>query len=253
MRLKVNFIQHYKGITERFIDDNTINPNEIALYHALFSIWNQLGFQDEFTIYRDQLKIMAGISSNNTYSKTLQSLHNKGYIKYTPSQNWHKGSKVMLLKIDTNGDTNDDTNDDTIADTNDDTNGGQHAIPMVIPMVIPMDDTYHKHINKETLNPETLKTPSNLQTPKEDGLGNGIYFCKDGRTFDLNNINYSKWRDNDGFEFLQSIGKIVGLKGTNLPGLHDAVKHLIETDHKIGDLKKFFITMLTNHLKDCGL
>ena len=238
MRLKVNFIQHYKGITERFIDDNTINPNEIALYHALFSIWNQLGFQDEFTIYRDQLKIMAGISSNNTYSKTLQSLHNKGYIKYTPSQNWHKGSKVMLLKIDTNGDTNDDTN------------GGQHAIPMVIPMVIPMDDTYHKHINKETSKHKNIKTP---QTSKEDGSWNEIYFCKDGRTFDLNNINYSKWRDNDGFEFLQSIGKIVGLKGTNLPGLHDAVKHLIETDHKIGDLKKFFITMLTNHLKDCGL
>jgi len=249
MRQKVNFIQHYKGITERFIDDNTINPNEIALYHALFSIWNQLGFQDEFTIYRDQLKIMAGISSNNTYSKTLQSLHNKGYIKYTPSQNWHKGSKVMLLKIDTNGDTNDDTNGDTIADTNDDTNGGQHAIPMVIPM----DDTYHKHINKETSNPETLKTPSNPQTPKEDESGNGIYFCKDGRQLDLNNIKSSKWRDNDGFEFLKSIGQIVGLNGTDLPGFHDAVKHLIETDHKIGDHKKFFIKMITNHLKDCGL
>ncbi len=249
MRQKVNFIQHYKGITERFIDDNTINPNEIALYHALFSIWNQLGFQDEFTIYRDQLKIMAGISSNNTYSKTLQSLHNKGYIKYTPSQNWHKGSKVMLLKIDTNGDTNDDTNGDTIADTNDDTNGGQHAIPMVIPM----DDTYHKHINKETSNPETLKTPSNPQTPKEDESGNGIYFCKDGRQLDLNNIKSSKWKDNDGFEFLKSIGQIVGLNGTDLPGFHDAVKHLIETDHKIGDHKKFFIKMLTNHLKDCGL
>ena len=249
MRQKVNFIQHYKGITERFIDDNTINPNEIALYHALFSIWNQLGFQDEFTIYRDQLKIMAGISSNNTYSKTLQSLHNKGYIKYTPSQNWHKGSKVMLLKIDTNGDTNDDTIADTIADTNDDTNGGQHAIPMVIPM----DDTYHKHINKETSNPETLKTPSNPQTPKEDESGNGIYFCKDGRQLDLNNIKSSKWRDNDGFEFLKSIGQIVGLNGTDLPGFHDAVKHLIETDHKIGDHKKFFIKMITNHLKDCGL
>ncbi|HMT71845.1 MAG TPA: hypothetical protein PKD16_16880, partial [Saprospiraceae bacterium] len=146
-----------------------------------------------------------------------------------------------------------DTNDDTIADTNDDTNGGQHAIPMVIPMVIPMDDTYHKHINKETLNPETLKTPSNLQTPKEDGLGNGIYFCKDGRQLDLNNIKSSKWKDNDGFEFLKSIGQIVGLNGTDLPGFHDAVKHLIETDHKIGDHKKFFIKMLTNHLKDCGL
>jgi len=195
MRQKVNFIQHFKGITERFIDDNNINPNEIALYHSLFFIWNQLGFQDEFTIYRDQLKIMSGISSNNTYSKTLQSLHTKGYIKYTPSQNWHKGSKVMLLKIDTNEDTNGDTNGDTIADTNDNTNGGQHAIPMEIPM----DDTYHKHINKETSKHETFKNHQNQQTTVGENF-----------KYDFSKINWNSWDVENG-GFLTQIRDTIGL------------------------------------------
>lgn len=95
--------------------------------------------------------------------------------------------------------------------------------------------------------------PPNPQTTKEDGGQNGIYFCKDGRQIDLNNIKSSRWKENEGSEFLKSVGQIVGLKGTNLVGLQDAVKYLIETDHKVGDHKKFFIKMITNHLKDCGL
>ena len=248
MKQKVNFIQHFKH-SWALLEEKNASPFHKSMYVALFMIWNDCGFEETLSVNRHELMSCSSIGSLNTYTKVLRELDDMGLIKYEPSFKSWLGSKIHLYTFDKGGVQEVDRND-TASDKGTDKGSSKGTDKGGVQEVVPYLNSLNL-LNKET--EETLKTPSNPQTPKEDESGNGIYFCKDGRQLDLNNIKSSKWRDNDGFEFLKSIGQIVGLNGTDLPGFHDAVKHLIETDHKIGDHKKFFIKMLTNHLKDCGL
>jgi len=68
---------------------------------ALFQIWNITRFPDEFFIIRDEVMKFSKIGSKSTYHRCLKDLDVYGYIKYLPSHNPYRGSKIKLTKIKT--------------------------------------------------------------------------------------------------------------------------------------------------------
>jgi len=89
---------------------------------------------------------IAKIGSANTYSKCLKQLHEWGYIKYSPSNNPMKGSKVHLYRNDTSSDTTTSTS----ADTSIDTTGEHLPIQQVRPYLNTINNSKQIKPNKQS-------------------------------------------------------------------------------------------------------
>lgn len=113
---KVNYIRHHKNVNMKMMGDN-VSSIDMALYNGLFLLWNECGFCNELSVNRQDLMMMSKIGSRNTYHKSLWTLHEKKYIKYTPSHNPLVGSKISLYRFDTTTDTSSDTTTSTSSDT----------------------------------------------------------------------------------------------------------------------------------------
>ncbi len=101
----MNYIKHLNAIYVKMAVDNKLSPHHISLYLALFHLWNQTHFEENFSILRSEVMQLSKIGSNNTYSKCLKALDKFGYIKYYPSNNPMVGSTVSCIKFDTTDDT----------------------------------------------------------------------------------------------------------------------------------------------------
>lgn len=99
MKQDVNYIKHHKGVNLKLMEDD-LSAHHISLYNALFLIWNECSFDTELSINRNDVMKLSKIGSANTYTKALHDLDEKGYLKYTPSYNPLKGSKVNLYRFD---------------------------------------------------------------------------------------------------------------------------------------------------------
>ncbi len=97
----VNFIKHLKGVFFQFSKDNRLNPTHISLYVALFQIWNNNRFLEEFYINREEVMRFSKIGSKSTYHKCIKELSHWKYIIYYPSHNPYKGSKIKMFKFET--------------------------------------------------------------------------------------------------------------------------------------------------------
>jgi hypothetical protein len=106
-----------------FADDKRLTPHHVSLYVILFQYWNSNRFRNPISISREETMSMSKIGSINTYIKCLKELHAWGYIKYDPSFNPMKGSKVHLYKFD--------KADNTGSDNADDKADGQVVIPSI--------------------------------------------------------------------------------------------------------------------------
>ncbi len=98
---KVNYIKHLKGVFIQFSKDNRLNPTHISLYLALFQIWNNNRFLDEFYINREEVMSFSKIGSKSTYHKCIKELNHWKYIVYYPSHNPFKGSKIKMFNFET--------------------------------------------------------------------------------------------------------------------------------------------------------
>jgi len=97
----VNYIKHLKGVFLQFSKDNRLNPTHISLYIALFQIWNNNRFLEEFYINREEVMRFSKIGSKSTYHKCIKELSHWKYIIYFPSHNPFKGSKIKMFKFET--------------------------------------------------------------------------------------------------------------------------------------------------------
>lgn len=97
----VNFIKHLKGVFFQFSKDSRLNPTHISLYVALFQIWNNNRFLEEFYINREEVMRFSKIGSKSTYHKCIKELSHWKYIIYFPSHNPFKGSKIKMFKFET--------------------------------------------------------------------------------------------------------------------------------------------------------
>ena len=97
----VNYIKHLKGVFLQFSKDNRLNPTHISLYVALFQIWNNNRFLEEFYINREEVMSFSKIGSKSTYHKCIRELSHWKYLIYYPSHNPFKGSKIKMFNFET--------------------------------------------------------------------------------------------------------------------------------------------------------
>ena len=97
----MNYIKHLNGILDQFSKDTRLKPTHISLYIALFQFWNYNRFPNEFYINREEVMKFSKIGSNTTYHRCIKELSHWKYIRYSPSHNPFKGSKVKLFNFST--------------------------------------------------------------------------------------------------------------------------------------------------------
>ncbi len=95
----MNYIKHLTAVYEKFADDDRLNPSHVSLYMALFQFWNLNRFRNPISIARGEVMKLSKIASNKTYLKGLRELDQWGYIRYFPSRNPMKGSKVEICNF----------------------------------------------------------------------------------------------------------------------------------------------------------
>ena len=95
----MNYIKHLTAVYEKFADDDRLNPSHVSLYMALFQFWNLNRFRNPVSVARGEVMKLSKIASNKTYLKGLRELDQWGYIRYFPSRNPMKGSKVEICNF----------------------------------------------------------------------------------------------------------------------------------------------------------
>jgi hypothetical protein len=81
--------------------DQRISITHIGMYAALLQFRADKGFINPIQVYRSEIIAIAKIYSPKTYHKCIRQLNEYGYIKYEPSRNRKRGSKVyFVLPID---------------------------------------------------------------------------------------------------------------------------------------------------------
>ncbi|HLW31227.1 MAG TPA: hypothetical protein VKX40_03120 [Aequorivita sp.] len=93
----VNYIAHLNAFFMTIAKDSRLNPTHISLYMALFNIWNLNRFPDDFIIIRDEVMKLSKIGSKSTYHRCLKQLDTWKYLRYIPSQNSFRGSRISLF------------------------------------------------------------------------------------------------------------------------------------------------------------
>ena len=76
--------------------DDRIGTTHIAIYMALFEVWNQSQFASPISISRSQIMRMTKICGRTTYHNHMKDLCEYGYIKYLPSYHPVLGSLVWM-------------------------------------------------------------------------------------------------------------------------------------------------------------
>lgn len=103
---QVNYIIQHKNAIEKLTDSKGFKPSHISIYEALFQLWNQYRFPVEFSICRHEIMELSGISSKDIYTDSIKELDKFGLIKYLPSFDRTKGSRVQLIRFDITGPKN---------------------------------------------------------------------------------------------------------------------------------------------------
>ena len=97
----MNYIKHLNAVFQKFYADKRLNPTHISLYMTLFQYWNINRFPEEFYIDRQEVMELSKIGSTATYHGCLKQMNKWKYLKYMPSHNPYKGSKIKLFNFGT--------------------------------------------------------------------------------------------------------------------------------------------------------
>ncbi|MDL5511097.1 hypothetical protein QSE00_04680 [Arenibacter sp. M-2] len=143
---QINYIKHLNAVFLQFSKDGRLNPTHISLYVALFQLWNNYHFPDNFHINREEVMQFSKIGSKTTYHRCIKELHYWKYLLYEPSHNPFHGSKIKMFNFG--------TSDGQVlypSPTNIGTSNGQAVVPI------------NKHIQtgKNNTNGNKLDRPKN--------------------------------------------------------------------------------------------
>jgi hypothetical protein len=112
MKQKINYIKQLQWAQEKIMDDDTLTAHHIALYYAIFYMWNRASFAMQLSVSRSELMLLSKIGSANTYTQAMKQLDFAGLIRYFPSNNPLKGSIVTCITFDNSTDTTTHTTTD---------------------------------------------------------------------------------------------------------------------------------------------
>lgn len=93
----MNYIKHLNAWFDLMKTNPKTNPTHIALYVALFHLWNQSRFAPSFGINRQEMINLSKLGSFSTYSKCMKDLHYWGWIVYHPSTSKYGISQVSMI------------------------------------------------------------------------------------------------------------------------------------------------------------
>lgn len=79
-------------------NDARISITHIGIYAALLQYRVQNGFANPIQVFSHQIMSIAKLSSAITYHKCVRDLNEYGYIRYEPSFNRMKGSKIYFIE-----------------------------------------------------------------------------------------------------------------------------------------------------------
>jgi hypothetical protein len=79
--------------------DGRISITHIGIYAALLQYRIDNGFNNPIHAFSYQIMRIAKLSSTITYLKCIRDLSEYGYIKYEPSFNRKKGSRIHFLEM----------------------------------------------------------------------------------------------------------------------------------------------------------
>lgn len=144
----MNYIRHLNAVFQQFSMDSRLNPTHISLYMALFQYWNINRFPEEFYINREEIMKMSKIGSKATYHRCLKNLQRWKYIRYFPSHNPYKGSKIRMPKFYTSSETSDETTTEISIEASTEQLEGQALVP-------------YTNMNKPITNSNKAKLPKN--------------------------------------------------------------------------------------------
>jgi hypothetical protein len=109
----------------QFSKDGRLNPTHISLYVALFQLWNNYHFPDNFHINREEVMQFSKIGSKTTYHRCIKELHHWKYLLYEPSHNPFHSSKIKMFNFGTS-----DGQPPYPSHTNIGTSNGQAVVPI---------------------------------------------------------------------------------------------------------------------------
>lgn len=95
----MNYIKQLNYFYNKIQYDHKIAPCQIALYLALFQCWNRQRFENPIFVIRDEVMRLSKITSKSTYHRSMNILHDNGYIIYEPSYNPYMGSKIYFQDL----------------------------------------------------------------------------------------------------------------------------------------------------------
>lgn len=79
-------------------NDARISITHIGIYAALLQYRMQNGFTNPIQVFSHEILSIAKLSSAITYHKCVRELSDYGYIRYEPSFNRTKGSKIYFVE-----------------------------------------------------------------------------------------------------------------------------------------------------------
>ncbi|MGG5578782.1 hypothetical protein ACPDHL_15780 [Myroides sp. C15-4] len=96
----MNYIKHLNACFDLMKTNPKTNSTLIALYVALFLLWNQNRFAPSFGINRQEMINLSKLGIFSTYSKCMKELHYWGWIVYHPSTSKYGISQVSMLSYE---------------------------------------------------------------------------------------------------------------------------------------------------------
>ena len=83
-----------KSFIAKAREDPRITTVHISMYLALICLADDAG---SISIFRHDVMPLCKVSGSATYHRSIRELHAFGYIKYFPSYNQYKGSRVEFV------------------------------------------------------------------------------------------------------------------------------------------------------------
>ena len=92
----MEFLKPLSDFFSAIEDDPRISITHIGIYAALLQYWSEHQSENPVQVFSYQIMRIAKLSSAITYHKRVKELSEYGYIKYEPSFNRKKGSKIYF-------------------------------------------------------------------------------------------------------------------------------------------------------------
>ncbi|SDF14365.1 hypothetical protein SAMN05216464_113103 [Mucilaginibacter pineti] len=78
--------------------DPRISVTHIGIYAALTEYWRAHKKPNPFQAFSHEIMQLARITASTTYHKCVRDLHRYGYLRYEPSYDRNRGSRVYLVR-----------------------------------------------------------------------------------------------------------------------------------------------------------